>query len=77
VEVLLTKLQTPTSKTEHGVHNVNVGLTEEGKHYIIHDSCGFQSGNERDILDLIEFIKGRTTVSDISQRIHAIWFVLV
>ncbi|KAH0282661.1 hypothetical protein KCU62_g9564, partial [Aureobasidium sp. EXF-3399] len=67
---------TPTSKTEHGVHDVNVGLTAEGAHYIIHDSCGFQSGNEKDIDDLIEFIKGRTTVSDISQRLHAIWYCI-
>ncbi|KAI7328893.1 hypothetical protein KC315_g6422 [Hortaea werneckii] len=66
----------PTHKTNHGVHDVNVGLTGEGKHYIIHDSCGFQSGNTKDIDDLVHFIKIRGAAVDISERLHAVWYCI-
>ena len=56
------------------MHDINKGLTTEGGRFIIHDSCGFQAGNDKDIQDLKTFIKARTSVADVSERLHAIWF---
>lgn len=72
---MLIATQTETNEKEHGVHDINVGLTVEKAKYIIHDSCGFQPANQKDIKSLRTFINVRVHSEDIAERLHVIWFV--
>jgi len=65
-------LQTQESQTEHGVHDIEQELSPEGARYIVHDSCGFQIGQQNEIERVKSFLEKRLKSGEFAERLHAI-----
>lgn len=63
---------TQESAGEHGVHDINEGISGEGANYIVHDSCGFQAGQQDEVDKVKDFLKARSSSSEFAERLHAI-----
>lgn len=64
------------SKREPGIHNVE----DEIKHkcrpdLIIHDSGGFEAGDESQMQAVSNFVKVKSSPVRIEERLHVIWYV--
>ncbi|KAG9871202.1 hypothetical protein KCU63_g1688, partial [Aureobasidium melanogenum] len=57
-----------------GIHDIEHGYSAPGFGVAIHDSCGFQAGNQEDVNDFKNFIKRRKQEHDLAQRLHTIWY---
>lgn len=67
-------LQTQESQTEHGLHDIEYGMSPEGARYIVHDSCGFQAGQQNEIDRVKSFLGVRLKSGDFAERLHAILY---
>lgn len=41
---------------------------------IVHDSEGFESAGNRELVNVQEFLKRKSREKDINQRLHAVWY---
>jgi len=54
------------------VHDIEQALSPEGARYIVHDSCGFQTGQQNEIERVKSFLEKRLKSGDFAERLHAI-----
>lgn len=67
-------MQTKSSDRTRGVHHIKDEITHEGRpDLIIHDSEGFEAGDESQIRDVEEFFKDRASQTQLQERLHVIW----
>jgi hypothetical protein len=72
----MSQQKTRTSNFEHGEHDINAELTVPGGQYVIHDSQGFDAGDESNILAVKNFLHIRLAQDQPpSQSLHAVWSV--
>ncbi|KAG9527209.1 hypothetical protein KCU93_g5369, partial [Aureobasidium melanogenum] len=65
------------SHMKQGDHNINESF--ESEHHpgiIIHDSRGFQAGDNRELEQFRDFIKKRSVTSNPKENLHAIWMCI-
>lgn len=66
---------TQTSHRDRGTHNVDVAITWPNRpDLIIHDSGGFEAGGDAELQAIEEFLKQKSNVLDIDERLHMIWY---
>ncbi|KAG8962663.1 hypothetical protein FRC03_003916 [Tulasnella sp. 419] len=69
----------PIAEVAHfraGGANINEEITSDSNpHFILHDSIGFESGSLEQFKTVENFIKERSQKAEVSERIHAIWYV--
>ena len=57
-----------------GEHDINEELSfPENDRIIIHDSQGFEAGEEANIRKVLDFIKRRSEMPALGDRLHMIW----
>ncbi|KAG8162513.1 hypothetical protein KVR01_008278 [Diaporthe batatas] len=68
---------TTESHNELGRHNIEEAF-ESDQHpgLLVHDSEGFQTGTDRELLAFKKFLKRRSSASDPEEQLHAIWICL-
>ncbi|KAE9405616.1 hypothetical protein BT96DRAFT_916075 [Gymnopus androsaceus JB14] len=66
---------TEISHSSHGRHDINKELTWEfNKHMVIHDSVGFEPGDDGKRKNIVEqFVENRLLRVKPAERLHAIW----
>lgn len=59
-----------------GESNIDDEITSDQNHrFVLHDSRGFEPGDEKYIDTVREFIKVREEMTQIGDKLHAIWQV--
>lgn len=67
---------TQSSDRARGIHDVKQEITFEGRpDLIVHDSGGFEAGAETEFVAIEEFLKEKSNVLDVKDRLHVIWWV--
>jgi hypothetical protein len=62
---------------QRGLHDINDELIFSNHNgYIFHDSRGFEAGSKDELEIVQEFVKRKSQEKRLSDRLHAIWFVL-
>ncbi|KAJ8483085.1 hypothetical protein ONZ45_g14726 [Pleurotus djamor] len=65
------------SKGKPGVHDINFEInSEENAHFVVHDSQGFEHGEEGNFETVTKFIQERKLKPDLKDRLHAIWLCI-
>jgi hypothetical protein len=61
---------------QRGEHDIEDELTF-AKHdgYVFHDSRGFEAGNEEELRIVQEFVRRRSQMRRLNDRLHAIWLL--
>lgn len=52
-------------------------IARENNKFVVHDSSGFESGDTNGVSIVKDFIARRSQMSDLKDKVHAIWYVLV
>jgi hypothetical protein len=61
---------------QRGEHDIEYEITfasHDG--YVFHDSRGFESGEEKELQIVQDFVRRRSQEKKLNERLHAIWFV--
>ncbi|KAL4063061.1 hypothetical protein V8B97DRAFT_2087741 [Scleroderma yunnanense] len=59
---------------ERGKANIETPLYSElNEHFVLHDSNGFEPGENNNLADVKRFIERRKTHSDVNEQLHAVW----
>ena len=67
-------MQTETSDRKRGRHDVREGIfLEHRPDLIIHDSGGFEAGDEAQMRAVGQFVRERSLMPQIEDRLHVIW----
>ncbi|KAK1638557.1 hypothetical protein BDP81DRAFT_316147, partial [Colletotrichum phormii] len=68
---------TQENSGQRGEHDIEEGF-ESDQHpgIIIHDSEGFQAGNNKEVLAFKKFLKARSGNIEVRDNLHAIWFCI-
>ncbi|KAI6155920.1 hypothetical protein BKA82DRAFT_998898 [Pisolithus tinctorius] len=62
---------------KRGYHNIENELVfNNNRHFVFHDSCGFEAGSEQQFNMMKEFVMDRAKTAKLDKRIHAIWFCI-
>jgi len=62
---------------QRGEHNVNHELIfENNEGYIFHDSRGFESGSQDELVIVQDFVRKKAGEKRLKDRLHAIWLVI-
>ncbi len=65
------------SSLQRGQHNINDELIfENNDRFIFHDSRGFESGSEKELKTIQDFVRKKAGEKRLRDRLHAIWFVV-
>ncbi|KAL9594238.1 MAG: hypothetical protein Q9219_007140 [cf. Caloplaca sp. 3 TL-2023] len=65
------------SDRARGIHDIWQPITNDTRpDLIVHDSGGFESGGDRELNHVREFVKTMSNARNIRDRLHAIWFCL-
>ncbi|KAF7419488.1 hypothetical protein PC9H_002079 [Pleurotus ostreatus] len=66
------------SKRKPGVHDINFEIeSKDNAHFVVHDSQGFEPGEEQNFNIVTNFIEERRRKPELKDKLHAIWQVLV
>ena len=57
----------------HNIEDELVFTNHEG--YVFHDSCGFECGSQDELKTVQDFVRRKSRVNRLKDRLHAIWFV--
>lgn len=70
-------LQVGVNHGQRGEHNINTPWTFPGlnERIVIHDSKGFEKGEQRTFNEVAEFIRARRRAVKLADQLHCIWFV--
>lgn len=61
---------------KRGIHNIEKEMEfKDNKLFIVHDSEGFEAGQEDEFQVVVNFIHARSLKKNINDRLHAIWSV--
>jgi hypothetical protein len=64
----------PVSHKNPGEHDIDEELSFPQNHRIIvHDSRGFEAGEEANIQKVLDFIERRSKMPALGDRLHVIW----
>ncbi|KAL4077788.1 hypothetical protein J3A83DRAFT_4156097 [Scleroderma citrinum] len=59
---------------ERGKANIEIPLYSKlNEHFVLHDSNGFEPGENTNLADVKRFIERRKTHSDVNEQLHAVW----
>lgn len=59
---------------QRGIHNIEKEMEfKDNKLFIVHDSEGFEAGQEDEFQVVVNFIQSRSLKENINERLHAIW----
>jgi hypothetical protein len=73
--VLLVCLTLPIQR---GIHDINRPFAfRSNPGFIFHDSPGFETGDERQLQEVLSFVEERAKSTDVDDQLHAIWSVSV
>ena len=60
---------------KRGKANIETPLySESNKRFVLHDTKGFEPGENNNLADVKAFIKSRKTHQDIQEQLHAVWW---
>lgn len=69
-------MQTQTSDRKRGLHDVREPIIHQDRpDLILHDSGGFEAGDESQMQAIRSFIKEKSSQANIEDRLHLIWYV--
>jgi GTP-binding protein EngB required for normal cell division len=61
-----------------GIHDIYRPFAfRSNPQFIFHDSPGFESGDEKQLQDVLSFIEQKSKSTEVDDQLHAIWFCLV
>ena len=66
-------LTLPTQRAIHDIHRSFAFRSNPG--FIFHDSPGFESGDEKQLREVLSFIEKRAKSNEVDDQLHAIWSV--
>ena len=67
-------IQTKSSDRKRGLHDVREEIVHKNRpDLIIHDSGGFEAGDESQMRAVGEFVTERSLQTKIEDRLHVIW----
>jgi hypothetical protein len=67
-------MQTVSSDRKRGLHDIRQELVHENRRdLIIHDSRGFEAGDESQIHEVEKFVREKSSRTRIEDRLHVIW----
>ena len=65
---------TTSSNRSRGIHDVRQEITfEDRPDLIVHDSGGFEAGADEEFVAIEGFLKEKSAVTDVKDRLHVIW----
>lgn len=73
-QLLTSSSKTESSNRERGQHNVREEIVDPNRSdIIVHDSGGFEAGDESQIQAVEDFVKEKSETIEMDKRLHAIW----
>ena len=61
---------------QRGIHDINRSFTfRSNPGFIFHDSPGFETGDKRQLQEVLSFIEEKAKSTDVDDQLHAIWSV--
>ncbi|KDQ14905.1 hypothetical protein BOTBODRAFT_109611 [Botryobasidium botryosum FD-172 SS1] len=61
---------------QRGKHNIEYSLMfPSSPGFIFHDSCGFESGSNKELELVRDFIQNKANLGSVKNQLHAIWYV--
>ncbi len=67
-------MQTVSSDRKRGLHDIRQELVHENRRdLIIHDSRGFEAGDESQIDEVEKFVREKSSRTRMEDRLHVIW----
>jgi hypothetical protein len=64
--------------TQRGEHNIENELSFNSHGgYVFHDSCGFESGDNKELEIVQDFVRYKSQKRALKDRLHAIWSAFV
>jgi len=63
------------SATTRGEADINRGFISDDKKFVVHDTLGFEAGDEKNVQIVEEFINERKKMPE-NDRLHAVWLCL-
>ena len=69
-----TVILTP-QRGNHDIENQMIFQANPG--FIFHDSLGFEAGDDVELMIVQKFIRKRSRATDVNERLHAIWWVII
>ncbi|KAJ3517594.1 hypothetical protein NLJ89_g413 [Agrocybe chaxingu] len=64
--------------SERGIHDIDRPFAfTSNPQFIFHDSPGFETGDESQLMKVQSFIKKRAKATDVGDQLHAIWFCFI
>ena len=70
----MTDHENPAQRGQHDINDELILKNHSG--YVFHDSRGFEAGGEDELKTVQEFVKHKSQMGRLRDRLHAIWFVL-
>ena len=65
-----------TLPTQRGVHDIHRSFAfRSNPGFIFHDSPGFESGDEKQLQEVLSFIEKKAKSTEVDNQLHAIWSV--
>ncbi|KAG6329375.1 hypothetical protein ID866_9715 [Astraeus odoratus] len=62
---------------QRGYHNIENELVfRSNPGFIFHDSCGFETGSDKELEEMKMFVTGCSVTTKLENRIHAIWYCI-
>ena len=61
---------------QRGIHDINRPFAfKSNPGFIFHDSPGFEAGDEKQLQDVLSFMKMKAKSKEVDDQLHAIWSV--
>ena len=61
---------------QRGIHDINRSFAfRSNPGFIFHDSPGFETGDKKQLEDVLSFLEERAKSTDVDNQSHAIWSV--
>ncbi|KAF8325020.1 hypothetical protein F5887DRAFT_901914 [Amanita rubescens] len=60
---------------KRGIHDIEHQITYPGSNFIFHDSQGFEAGASKEVEIVWNFIEKRSAATELSDQLHAIWYL--
>ena len=70
---LLVCLTVPIQRGIHDIHRPFVFKSNPG--FIFHDSPGFETGDEKQLQEVLSFLEKKAKSTEVDDQLHAIWYV--
>ena len=63
---------------QRGIHDINRPFAfKSNPRFIFHDSPGFETGDEKQLQEVLSFMEEKAKSTDVDNQLHAIWSVLL